>query len=188
MVCPCPAHHVPDWQPDRVLLLYRVIWVRPDRLINVKDTHTQTGAWLRSGEAIGWLAAGTMPNSVYQVSLSYLFLACALCCCYIVHFFLSFLSFVLFCFVLMLSLELCRCSSDLFLSSRPRTVPDWQPRILLMGMVEVRSVNRVKNTTTTTTTTTTYTFCRVWSEPFLRDEYHRCPLGRTNASGTEWQG
>ena len=27
----------------------------------------------------------------------------------------------LFCFVSMLSLELCRCSSDLFLSSRPRT-------------------------------------------------------------------
>ena len=27
----------------------------------------------------------------------------------------------LFCFVLMLSLELCRCSSDVFLSSRPRT-------------------------------------------------------------------
>ena len=51
-----------------------------------------------------------------------------------------------FCFLFMLSLELCRCSSDLFLSSRPRTVPDWQPRILL-GMVEARSVN-VKNTTT----------------------------------------
>ena len=34
----------------------------------------------------------------------------------------------------------------LFLSSRPRTVQDWQPRILL-GMLEARSVN-VKKTTT----------------------------------------
>ena len=34
-----------------------------------------------------------------------------------------------FCFVFMLSLELCRCSSDIFLSSRPHTLPDWQPRI-----------------------------------------------------------
>ena len=39
--------------------------------------------------------------------------------CVIVPFFLSFLS--CFCFVSMLSLELCRCSSDLFRSSRPRT-------------------------------------------------------------------
>ena len=34
-----------------------------------------------------------------------------------------------------------RCSSDIFLSSRPRTVPDWQPRSILLGMVEARSVN-----------------------------------------------
>ena len=55
---------------------------------------------------------------------------------------LFFLSFCRFClvFVFVLSLELCRCSSDLFLSSRPRTVPDWQPRTLL-DMVEARSVN-----------------------------------------------
>ena len=45
-------------------------------------------------------------------------------CVIIVPFFLSFL--FCFCFVFMLSLELCRCSSDdIFLSSRPRTVPDW---------------------------------------------------------------
>ena len=50
------------------------------------------------------------------------------------------------CVFLLLSLELGRCSSDLFLPSRH--VPDWQPRILL-GMVEARSVN-VKKTTTTT--------------------------------------
>ena len=59
------------------------------------------------------------------------------------------LSFLIVCVFLLLSLELGRCSSDLFLSSRPR-VPDWQPRIVL-GMVEARSVN-VKKTTTTTST------------------------------------
>ena len=54
-------------------------------------------------------------------------LACALrYCCFL--FVLVLLCF-LFCFVSMLSLELCRYPSDLFLSSRPRTVPDWQPRI-----------------------------------------------------------
>ena len=45
--------------------------------------------------------------------------------CVIVPFFLSFLFyfFVLFfvLFLIMLSLELCRCPSDIFLSSRPRT-------------------------------------------------------------------
>ena len=41
----------------------------------------------------------------------------------------------------MLSLELCRCPSDMFLSSRPRTVPDWQPRSILLVMIEARSVN-----------------------------------------------
>ena len=45
-----------------------------------------------------------------------------------------------------LSLELCRCSSDLFMSSRPR-VSDWQPRSILLGMVEAGSVN-VKKTRT----------------------------------------
>ena len=55
-----------------------------------------------------------------------------------------------FCLVFMLSLELCRrCSSDLFLSSRPRTVvPDWKPGILLgISMVGARSVNNVPTVT-----------------------------------------
>ena len=34
---------------------------------------TRLGAWLRSGEGIGWLAAGTMPNSLYRVRLSIFF-------------------------------------------------------------------------------------------------------------------
>ena len=57
-----------------------------------------------------------------------------------VPFSLSFLFVRVF---LLLSLELCRCSSDLFCPADH--VPDWQPRILL-GMVQARSVN-VKKTT-----------------------------------------
>ena len=37
------------------------------------------GVWLRSGESIGWLAAGTIPNSLCRVPFFCLFLACALC-------------------------------------------------------------------------------------------------------------
>ena len=80
------------------------------------------GAWLRSGEGIGRLAAGTIPNSLYRVPFLYLFLTFALC-------FYSFLLSFLFCFcfsfcfyfVFMFSLEFWRCSSDFFLSRRPRT-------------------------------------------------------------------
>ena len=60
------------------------------------------GAWLRSGEG-AW-------------SVFHIFVARALC------YYRSSL-FVVFCFVyvFMLSLELCKYSSDIFLSSRPRT-------------------------------------------------------------------
>ena len=74
------------------------------------------GAWLRPGEGIGWLAAGTMPNSLYRMPVVYLFLA--LYFAIPIPFYLSFL-FV--CVFLLLSLELSRYSSDPFLSSRPRT-------------------------------------------------------------------
>ena len=40
---------------------------------------TRLGAWLRSGEGIGWLAAGTMPNSLYRVPFVDLFLAYVFC-------------------------------------------------------------------------------------------------------------
>ena len=57
--------------------------------------------------------------------------------------------YVLFYFVLMLSLEVCRstrCSSDIFLVQQTTYyATGWQPRILL-GMVEARSVN-MENTT-----------------------------------------
>ena len=61
---------------------------------------------------------------------------------------LLFLSFCRFCLVFVvffsLSLELCRCSSDLFLSSRPRT--GLVTTHITLGMVETRSVD-VKKTT-----------------------------------------
>ena len=109
------------------------------RVRSVVDT-TRLGAWLQSGEGIGWLTAGTMPNSLYRVPFVYLFLACVFCysCTF---FFVVFCVFV-FCFCAHWSLVdvplIFFCPAD--------HVPDWQPRILL-GMVEARSVN-VKKTTT----------------------------------------
>ena len=98
------------------------------------------GAWLRAGEGIGWLAAGTMPNSLSNAAR---------------------LSFSDLCILLFLFLSLCRLCVCVFLCSHwslvdvpliffcpADHVPDWQPRVLL-GMVEARSVN-VKKTTTTT--------------------------------------
>ena len=41
---------------------------------------TRLGTWLQSGEGIGWLAAGTIPNYLYRVSFD-LFLACVFCYC-----------------------------------------------------------------------------------------------------------
>ena len=73
-------------------------------------------AWLRPGEGSGWLEAGTTSNYLYRVPFFYLFLACALCYCSFI-----IVVFVLFFVLFMLSLELCRCPSDIFLSSRPRT-------------------------------------------------------------------
>ena len=104
------------------------------------------GAWLRAGGGIGWLAAGTMPNSLYRMPLVYLFLTWVFCysCSFL---FVVFFLCVCVCVFLLLSLELGRCSSDFFCPADH--VPDWQPRVLL-GMVEARSVN-VKKTTTTTT-------------------------------------
>ena len=55
------------------------------------------------------------------------------------------LSFLFVCVFLLLSVELGRCSSDLFLSSIPRTGLATTYHIVL-GMVEARSVN-VKKTT-----------------------------------------
>ena len=50
------------------------------RVRNVVDATRFLGAWLRAGEGIGWLAAGTMPNSLlYRMPLVYLFLTCVFC-------------------------------------------------------------------------------------------------------------
>ena len=62
------------------------------------------GAWLRSWEGIGGLAAGIIPNYLYRVPFFYLVLACALCYYYYFILVFGFLKknqfFVLFCFVL----------------------------------------------------------------------------------------
>ena len=101
------------------------------------------GAWLRAGEGIGWLAAGTMPNSLYRMPLVYLFLTCVFC------YSCSFL-FVVFCvFVFFFCSHWRLVDVPLIFFCPADHVPDWQPRVLL-GMVEARSVN-VKKTTTTTT-------------------------------------
>ena len=101
------------------------------------------GASLRAGEGIGWLAAGTMPNSLYRMPLVYLFLTCVFCysCSFI---------FVVFCvFVFFFCFDWSLVDVPLIFFCPADHVPDWQPRVLL-GMVEARSVN-VKKTTTTTT-------------------------------------
>ena len=107
------------------------------RVRNVVDA-TRLGAWLRAGEGIGWFAAGTMPNSLYRMPLVYIFLVCVFC------YSCSFLFVVFVCVFLLLSLELGTCSSDLFLSSRPRT--GLGTTYITGYVVEARSVN-VKKTT-----------------------------------------
>ena len=91
--------------------------ITPSLIVRSVVDATRLGAWLRSGEGIGWLAAGIIPNTLYRVPFFYFFSGrCIL---------LLLLSFCRFCFVslcfLLLSLERCRCFSDIFLSSRPRT-------------------------------------------------------------------
>ena len=97
---------------------------------------TRLGAWLRSGEGIGWLAAGIIPN--YRVP--FFFWQVYFCHC-------SFL------FVVSVSFRYVFFCSRWSFVDVPLTffcpadhVPDWQPRILL-GMVEARSLNVKKATT-----------------------------------------
>ena len=82
------------------------------RVRNVVDATRFLGAWLRAGEGIGWLAAGTMPISLYRMPLVYLFLACVFCysCSFL---FVVFCVFVFF-FCSHWSLVDGRCSSDIF--------------------------------------------------------------------------
>ena len=113
------------------------------RVRNVVDATRFLGVWLRAGEGIGWLAAGTMPNSLYRMPLVYLFLTCVFC------YSCSFL-FVVFCvFVFFFCSHWSLVDVPLIFFCPADHVPDWQPRVLL-GMVEARSVN-VKKTTTTVT-------------------------------------
>ena len=63
--------------------------------------------------ARGWHYAKLSLSSALRLSFSGM--------CILLFLFLSLYRFCLFVFFLLLSLELGRCSSDLFLSSRPRT-------------------------------------------------------------------
>ena len=112
------------------------------------------GAWLRAGEGIGWLAAGTMPNSLYRMPLVYLFLTCVFC------YSCSFL-FVVFCvFVFFVCSHWSLVDVPLIFFCPADHVPDWQPRVLL-GMVEARSVNVKKTTTTSRATSIDSECCRL---------------------------
>ena len=62
--------------------------------------------------ARGWYYAKLSLSSALRLSFSGM--------CILLFLFLSLCRFCLFVFFLLLSLELGRCSSDLFLSSRPR--------------------------------------------------------------------
>ena len=110
------------------------------RVRNVVDA-TRLGAWLRPGEGIGWLAAGTMPNSLYRMPVVHLFLACIFCysCPFL------FVVFVCLCFFFCSHWNLVDVPLISFCPADH--VPDWQPHIVL-GMVEARSVNVNKTTTT----------------------------------------
>ena len=105
------------------------------------------GAWLRAGDSIGWLAAGTMPNSLYRMPLVYLSLTCVFC------YSCSFL-FVVCVFCVFLCSHWSLVDVPLIFFCPADHVPDWQPRVLL-GMVEARSVN-VKKTTTVVQQTVDY--------------------------------
>ena len=116
-----------------------LVKLKPLRVRNVVDATRCLGAWLRAGEGIGWLAAGTMPNSPYRMPLVYLSLTCVFC------YSCSFL-FVVCVFCVFLCSHWSLVDVPLIFFCPADHVPDWQPRVLL-GMVEARSVN-VKKTTT----------------------------------------
>ena len=84
--------------------------------------------------------------------------------CFIIPFFLSFLS--CFCFVLFSCSHWSFVEVPLIFSRPADHVPDWQPRILL-GMVEARSVN-MKNAHT-------HTLCTMISAALLS-----CSVSSTN--------
>ena len=95
-----------------------------------------------SGGVIGWLAAdGT---KLYRVRFFYFFWH--VLCCYCSSLLVHFVSFF-FCFHALVRALLCTCSSDIFLSSRPRT--GLATMYILLGMVDARTVY-LKNTHTNT--------------------------------------
>ena len=92
--------------------------------------------WLRSGEGIGWLAAGTIYQTL-SMFLAYVFR----------YYSFLFVVFVLFSVVFFSCSRWSVVNVPLIFFCPEDHVPDWQPRIILLGMVEARSVN-VKKTIT----------------------------------------
>ena len=127
-------------------------------MATTNSKHTNTTMWfvvsivyisVRSKHVFIWLMHSTDPRLPPQLQTSPLDNNC----------YCSFL-FVVFVFVFVffvLSLELWRCSSDIFLSSRPRT---GLVTTYILGMAEARSVN-VKKTTTITTTSPSHSKTKV---------------------------
>ena len=76
------------------------------------------GAWLRAGDGIAWLAAGTIICQTLSIECRSSIFFWHVYFVILVPFSSSFLKVCVF---LLLSLELGRCSSYLSLSSRPRT-------------------------------------------------------------------
>ena len=129
------------------------------RVRNVVDATRFLGAWLRAGEGIGWLAAGTMPNSLYRMPLVYLSLTCVFC------YSCSFLSVVFCVFVFFFCSHWSLVDVPLIFFCPADHVPDWQPRVLL-GMVEARSVNVKKTNKTTKNDTVDPTMLLPSGNPF----------------------
>ena len=113
------------------------------RVRNVVDA-TRLGAWLRSGEGIGCgsrlalcqILSIECPSSIFFWHVYFVILVLFSLLFLFVFFFCSRWSF----FVDVPLVVFCPADQ----------VPDWQPRVILLGRVEARSVN-VKKTTTTTT-------------------------------------
>ena len=121
----CRIHEI-----SRFLLLNAGFDALASGLATPSTHRVRLGAWLQSGEGIGWLAAGTIPNSLYRVPF-YLFLACAFCyCSFLFVVFVSLLCFVLFSSCSRWSFVVVPMNISL---SRRSRVPDWQPRLCTTG-------------------------------------------------------
>ena len=90
---------------------------------------TRLGARLRSGEGIGWLAAGIIPNSLYRVPFFDLFLACVLCYCSFLFVVSVLFRYVFLFFVFVFCSRWSSVDAPLIFFCPADHVPDWQSRM-----------------------------------------------------------